>query len=182
MEVKNMGAKRTEYALVGRYMSGKTVVGYHLQALETGKNGRYTNEQFAYLVGRDQVVNCSGQIYNDTVLYRGTNGTEINALPVMQEDGSISRTNNVGHIRRDDTAQDVMNKLTFIAKIKEGRNTVGYVVQNNGGQQKSVSYNQAYELARSGKIGNARAQVYQGKPIIKGVNCDLNSLPIVNNN
>ena len=63
-----MAAKKTEYQIVGRYMSGKSVVGYHLQSLETGKSGRFTKEQVYYLVGNDQVTNCTGQIYKDDVL------------------------------------------------------------------------------------------------------------------
>lgn len=171
-----MGAKRTEYAVVGRYMDGKKVTGYHLQSIETGKNGRYSTEQFAYLVGRGQVINCEGQIYNDSVIYRGKNGTEISALPVQQEDGSVTRTGNVGHIRRDDSATDIMNKFLFVARIKSGRSTLGFVIQNAGGQRKEVDYTTAFELARAGRIGNARAQLYEGKPIIKGVGCNLDEL------
>ena len=174
-----MGARRTEYALVGRYMDGKRVVGYHLQSADTGKNGRYTPEQFAYLVGRDQVVNCSGQIYNDTVLYRGKNGTEINSLPVQQESGEISRTDVAGHVRRGDTAVDVMNKMNIVGRIRQGNALWGYRLRNNGGQVTDVDRDTVFNMARSGMIGNARAQFYEGRQIIKGVGVDLKQLPAV---
>ena len=43
-------------------MDGKEVTGYHLHSMETGKSGRYSRDQVAYLVGRGQVTNCEGQI------------------------------------------------------------------------------------------------------------------------
>ena len=42
-----MGAKRTQYQIVGRYMDGKEVTGYHLQSLDTGKSGKYNKEKFS---------------------------------------------------------------------------------------------------------------------------------------
>jgi hypothetical protein len=37
-----MAAKRVQYQIVGRYLNGTEVVGYHLQSIETGKAGKYT--------------------------------------------------------------------------------------------------------------------------------------------
>lgn len=175
-------AKRTEYVLVGRYMDGRRVTGYHLQDISTGKNGQYSVDQFAYLVGRGQVTNCTGQIYQDTVLYRGANGTEINSLPVQHADGSLSRADGAGHLRKGDTAQDAMNKLMLVGKIVQGRNTVGFVVRNMGGQTKNLSYNDTFELVRAGRVGNAKAQMYEGKPLIKGNGVNLNELPVMEMN
>lgn len=165
-----MAAKRTEYQLVGRYMDGKSVIGYHLYCMDNGKNGRYTPEQFAYLVGRGQVTNVEGQVFKDDMLYRGTNGTDINKLPVQNADGTLSRTQNVGHIRKGATGQDVMTQLMFVAKIRhprDRRKLLGYVVQNSGGRQQQLNMDEAYQAARSGKIGNARAQLCNGDQLIK---------------
>lgn len=174
-----MGAARTQYQIVGRYMDGKEITGYHLQSMESGKAGKYTKEQVCYLVGRDQVTNCSGQIYQDKVLLRGV-GISLDSLPVQQEDGSLSRTENVGKVRRGSTGADVMTQFMLIGCITEGRYTVGYVIQNAGGGQTQISREQLINLAKQGKIGNARVQQYQGKMILKGVNCDLNQLPRCN--
>lgn len=172
-----MGAKRTEYQIVGRYMDGKEVTAYHLQSLDTGKSGRYSREQVAYLVGRDQVTNCEGQIYKDKLLLRGV-GISLESLPVQQEDGSLSRTGNIGHVRRGTSAQDAMNQYLIVGSLVQGRNTVGYVIQNAGGGQKKISREQLLELARQGKIGNARVQNYQGKSLLRGINCNLDELPV----
>ena len=171
-----MAAKRTQYQIVGRYMDGKEVTAYHLQSLETGKQGKYSREQVAYLVGRDQVTNCEGQIYKDKLLLRGV-GISLDSLPVQQEDGALSRTSGVGHIRRNTSAEDVMTQLMIVGVLVRGRNVMGYVVQNAGGGTTQVDRSKLLEAARAGRIGNARVQMYQGKPILKGVNCDLSALP-----
>lgn len=175
-----MGAKRTEYQIVGRYMDGKEVTGYHLQSLETGKAGRYTKEQVIFLVGRDQITNCDGQLYQDKVLLRGK-GISLDSLPVQQESGMLSRTDNIGKIRRGTSVEDAMTQVLLVGTIVEGRNVIGYIVQNAGGGQGKISREQLLTMARAGKIGNARVQMYQGKPILKGVDCDLKQLPKYDN-
>lgn len=171
-----MGAKRTEYQIVGRYMDGKEVTAYHLQSLDTGKAGRYTREQVAYLVGRGQVTNCEGQIYQDKLLLRGK-GISLEDLPVQQENGDLSRTDNLGKIRRGTNTNDVLTQVMIVGSIVRGRNVLGYVIQNAGGGQAKVERDRLIELARAGRVGNARVQMYNGKPILKGVDCDLSQLP-----
>lgn len=51
-------ANKIQYSIVGRYMNGTEVTGYHLQSIETGKAGKFTREQVIFLVGRGQVTNC----------------------------------------------------------------------------------------------------------------------------
>lgn len=171
-----MGAKRTEYQIVGRYMDGKEVTAYHLQSIETGKAGRYSREQVAYLVGRDQITNCIGQIYQDKLLLRGK-GMSLEDLPVQQEDGTLKRTDNIGKVRRGTSAADAMEQWMIVGTIKSGKNTVGYVVQNAGCGIKRVKRQQVIELARAGKIGNARVQMYNGNELLRGVNVNLDELP-----
>lgn len=171
-----MGAKRTEYQIVGRYMDGKEVTAYHLQSIETGKAGRYSREQVAYLVGRDHITNCIGQIYQDKLLLRGK-GMSLEDLPVQQEDGTLKRTDNIGKVRRGTSAADAMEQWMIVGTIKSGKNTVGYVVQNAGCGIKRVKRQQVIELARARKIGNARVQMYNGNELLRGVNVNLDELP-----
>ena len=171
-------AKRTEYQIVGRYMDGKEVTGYHLQSIETGKAGKYTREQVAYLVGRGQITNCEGQIYKDKVLFRGV-GMNLDDLPIQQENGELYRTDSIGKVRKGTDAASAMTQFMLVKSIVSGRNTVGYVVQNAGGATKPATRQQVLGLAQSGKIGNARVQEYQGKLLLRGVNCNLNELPTV---
>jgi len=169
-----MGAQRTQYQIVARSMSGKEVTGYYLQSFESGKRGLYTKEQVAYLVGRDQITNCKGQLYQDKVLLRGV-GISLEDLPIINDDG-IKNSDGLGRIRRGTTAEDAINQVNIVALIVEGRNTLGYVVQNAGGGRANVPRNQLLQLARDGKVGNARVQSYRGQLILKGVNCDLTAL------
>lgn len=171
-----MGARRTEYQIVGRYMDGKEVTAYHLQSLENEKSGRYTREQVAYLVGRGQVTNCDGQLYQDKVLLRGK-GISLEELPVQQENGELTRAGNLGKIRRGTDAGDAMTQVLIVGSIVRGRNVLGYVIQNAGGGQTDISRDKLIEAARQGRVGNARVQMYNGKPILKGVGCDLSQLP-----
>lgn len=171
-----MGAKRTQYQIVGRYMDGKEVTAYHLQSLENGKSGRYTKDQIYFLVGRDQITNCEGQLYQDKVILRGK-GISLEDLPIQQENGAITRTDNVGKVRRGATTADVMTQVIIVGSLVRGRNVAGYVVQNAGGGRTSVNRDELLQLARDGRIGNARVQSYKGRLILKGVGVDLSQLP-----
>ena len=171
-----MGAKRTEYQIVGRYMSGKEVTGYHLQSIESGKSGRYTKDQVVFLVGRDQVTNCTGQIYQDKVLLRGK-GMSLEDLPVQYEDGDTRNMEQLGKIRKGTDVSSAMEQFMIVGTIKSGRNTVGYVIQNAGCGIKKIKRQQVIELASQGKIGNARVQNYNGNVLLRGVGCSLDELP-----
>lgn len=170
-----MAAQRTMYQIVGRYMNGSEVVGYHLLCNESGKAGRYTKEQICYLVGRGQITNCSGQIYKDKVLLRGI-GISLDSLPVKQENGELSRTDNIGKIRKGTSAADAMTQYIIVAAITSGHANVGYVVQNAGGAKHNINRETAFKLAKLGRIGNARYQESNGKPIIRGVGINLNNI------
>ena len=172
-----MAAKRMEYQIVGRYMDGKEVTGYHLQSIETGKAGKFTREQVCYLVGRDQVTNCTGQIYKDKVLLRG-NGMSLDDLPIQYEDGSMKNTEALGKIKKGTTTSQAMEQFQIVGTIRSGRNTVGYVIQNAGCGIKKIRRAQLISLVEQGKVGNARLQNYQGKVLLRGVGCNLDQLPV----
>lgn len=77
-----MGRQRTRYKLVGRYMSGSDTAYYGLIS-EDGKQVKYTKEQMAFVVGRDQVINVKAQLYKDTVIFTGV-GMDIRSLPTIK--------------------------------------------------------------------------------------------------
>lgn len=170
--------KRIEYQIVGRYMNGAEVTGYMLQSIEDNKAKRYSREQVCYLVGKGQVTNCSGQIYQDKVLLRGV-GMSLEDLPVQQESGEVKKASGVHNIKKTDTGTDIMTKLFITQSITDGRNVVGYVVSNAGGGVSKLSREQVLQLAKEGKLGNASFQTSNGKPILRGVGINLNELPSV---
>lgn len=168
--------RRIEYQIVGRYMDGTEVTGYQLMSMDTGKTAIYNKEQVAFLVGKGQITNCEGQIYQDKFLLRGK-GMKISELPVYQKSGALTKTDSLGKIRRGTSAEDAMTQVTISAVVTDGRNVVGYVVKNSAGATKVIDRMQLLTEAKAGRIGNARVQMYNGKPILKGVNCDLKQLP-----
>ena len=103
-------------------------------------------------------------------------------LPVQQENGTLSRTDGVGKIRKGATAADVMTQFIIVGSLVSGRNTVGYVIRNAAGQTKQISREDALRLAKDGRIGNARLQEYNGRILLRGVGVNLNELPITQTN
>lgn len=176
-DVKEKDAsRRIQYQIVGRYMDGSEITGYHLHSIDTGKEGKYTKSQVCFLVGRGQITNCTAQLYKDTVLLRG-NGMSLEDLPVIREDGELRNADGLGKVRKGTSATDAVTMFNIVGTIKSGRNTVGYVIQNAGCGIKKVKRAQVIQLAQQGKIGNARVQNYNGNLILRGINVNLDELP-----
>lgn len=173
-----MAGRRVQYQIVGRYMDGTSVTGYQMQSIETGKSGKFTREQAAFLVGRGQVTNCDASIYQDKIIFKGI-GVSLESLPIIR-DGKISNTDRIGHVRKDVTPEQAVNQLMISGVIVSGRNTVGYVIRNAGGQEKKIKREDCLKLASQNRLGNARIQNYNGKVILRGVGVNLNELPVIN--
>lgn len=159
-------------------MDGTSVTGYQMQSIETGKSGKFTREQAAFLVGRGQVTNCDASIYQDKVIFKGI-GVSLESLPIIR-DGKVSNTDRIGHVRRDVTPEQAVNQLMISGVIVSGRNTVGYVIRNAGGQEKKIKREDCLKLASQNRLVNARIQNYNGKVILRGVGVNLNELPVIN--
>ena len=172
-------ANKHSYQIVGRYMSGKEVTAYHLHDLSDGKSGKYSKDAVCLLIGKGQITNCSAQIYQGKVVLRGE-GISLDNLPTKQENGDLTKTDSIGKIRRGTTTADAMTQLMLTKVIVNGRNILGYVVANAGGGTSNIPRQQVFELAKAGRIGNARFQESNGRPILRGVGINLNDLPTIN--
>lgn len=171
-----MAFQKLQYQLVGRYMDGNNVVGYHLQDLTTGKSGRFDRETMSFLVGRGSVTNVKGRIYQGKVLFDGV-GMRISDLPVVNErTNQVKNNDNIRNIRGQDV-QSKFEQLMLVGVLKSGRTPVAYVLRNQGGGTKQVSRDEILALAKAGKISNVRVQQWQGKLLLRGYNCDLSDLP-----
>lgn len=171
-------ANKIMYQIVGRYMNGSEVTGYHLQSMESGKSGKFTREQITFLVGSGQITNCKGQIYKDKVLLRGV-GISLDDLPVKQENGTLTRTDGVGKIRKGTSTEDVMTQAIVTHALVKGRQVVGYIIKNTGGGSIRLPREKVMELAKNGRIGNMGYQTSNGKPILRGIGVNLNELPTI---
>lgn len=78
-----MGAARLEYKIIGKYTSGREITAYHVKC-SNGKSSRVSKEQLYYLVGRGQVVNAKGQIYEDKVVLSGV-GESLDSIPSKRD-------------------------------------------------------------------------------------------------
>lgn len=153
---------KTEYQITGRYTNGKEVVGFHLQSIANGKSGKFPKEFVAYLIGKEVVTNCTAQIYKGKLLFRGK-GISLDDLPTANFDEDLAGS---------------AEKLTIVGALKSGNRTVGYAVQNIGGGLSKYSRAKVIRLAQEGQITNARVQMYQGKPLLRGKDgLNLDTLP-----
>ncbi len=178
-----MGARRTEYQIVARYMEGIKVVGYHLQSIEKGNSGKFTREQVAYLIGRGQITNAEAQIYQDELKIKGINGTEINKLKTIDiKTGQLGRLEEGTKIRRGLSSEDVVNQFSISRRMYMASNPkkfIGYEIRNSGGGAKKCLYKTILDLASQKKIANARTQMYNGRVILRGDGILLNKLDVI---
>ena len=104
-----MSRRRTLYKLVGRYIRGNDTVYYGLIS-EDGKEVRYTEEQMAFAVGREQVVNVKAQLYKNKVLFRGTD-CDIKNLPTIQLNNNA--TTKVNNNEKKEISTNTMTKEVY---------------------------------------------------------------------
>lgn len=170
-----MAAKRNEYQIVGRYMNGKNVVGYDIKNNETGKVIKCSKNQVFYLVGSEQITNCTGQIYGTSVILRGK-GMSLDDLPVKVVPLKEVKSE---ELQVNNEQSKVTNKKTITTVYKQGRNVIEVDLTSSEGTVEKCSYANLIERARNGEIANARAQKYQDRYILRGVGCNLSELPVV---
>lgn len=173
-----------KYAVVGRYMNGSFVSGYHLMG-EDGSQLAVSKNKLVYLVGKGIITNCRVQMYNGEPLLRGK-GINLNDLAVYDKDKGIlrRRNNDIPTVKpkgKDPTS--IFGQLKIVARLitktQTGVQCVGYVVENAGGVRKNLSRNIVLKMASEKQIGNARIQSYNGSILLRGVGIDLSKLPAI---
>ena len=121
-----MARQRIQYKLVGRYVKGNDTVYYGLIS-ENGKEVRYTEEQMAFAVGRDQVINVKAQLYQDKVLFRGVD-CDIKSLPTIQLNAGNTTTKTGTQPTSGNRTAVSDNDSNIIKGIKGKEN----ITRNNG--------------------------------------------------
>lgn len=171
--------KGIKYSVVGRYMTGSTVTGYHLVG-DDGSQVQVTKNQLIRLVDQGVIGNCRVQMYNDNPLLRGK-GINLNSLPVYDEKNqSLKRTENLGGVKpKTSDPNAVFGQLLIKGRIMHGNTCIGYIVQNAGGVEKRLSRAKVIEMATERQIGNARIQKNNDKILLRGVGVSLDKLPVI---
>lgn len=175
-----MGAKAIKtnimYSVVGRYMVGSKVSGYHVIGSD-GSNEQLTKNQLIRLVFKDKITNCRVQMCNDCPILRGK-GIDLAKLPVYDEVTQKLRAGNSLVDTSETDPNKVFGKLSIKARLTENGKTVGYMVEDISGTQKRLSTSRVLELALDGQIGNATI-LNNDEPTLKGIGCELESLPAI---
>lgn len=171
-----MGAKMLNtnitYSVVGRYMIGSKVSGYHIVGSD-GSSKQVTKNQLIMLVYKGCISNCRVQMCNDYPILRGK-GIDLGKLPTYNEANQQVKVGdsliNIGDPNK------VFGQLIIKAKLIENGNIVGYMVEDISGTKKKLSTSRVLELALENQIGNAK--ISNGdKPTIEGIEVDISSLP-----
>lgn len=158
------------YRIVGRYMSGVKVLGYYLIDTELGTGKSVTKSDTEKLALSKQIINCTAQRYQGKILLKGVN-IKLNTLPVVD----VSKTQKL-------SAETPIKKpekpgYAILARILEQKHVVGYVLIDEKHEKRHISRDKTIELASKGLVHNARVQMYHATPVLRGVGCDLSSLP-----
>lgn len=160
------------YSVVGRYMIGSKVSGYHIVGSD-GSNKQITKNQLIRLVYKGCISNCRVQMCNDYPILRGK-GIDLGKLPTYNEANQQVKVGdsliNVGDPNK------VFGQLIIKAKLIENGNIVGYMVEDISGTKKKLSTSRVLELALENQIGNAKIS-NRDKPTLEGVGIDLSDLP-----
>ena len=76
-----------KYKVVGKYTEGRQIVAYHLVSTDESKSGPYNKEQLYKLIKSGCVINCTAQMYQGKMLFRGK-GIKLDNLPSKQLKGN----------------------------------------------------------------------------------------------
>lgn len=161
--------------VVGRCMNGVRVIGYIAVDNKTRAKLYFDKEQFQNLVINKQVVNCTGQVYEDKIIIKGVN-CQLSKLPKFDHNGNP--------IKHKKVREKEDRKLVIVGKITDSKEIVGYRLGYNVNGQinyKDIPRKAVLQLARDKKIKNARVQMSNNRMLLRGVGCDLSKLPSVEN-
>ena len=163
-----------KYMAIGRYVEGVNVLGYVLRDMNNGTTGLVRRSEVEKLALDKMIGNIAAQVYNGKVIMKGQD-CKLSELPNYDSEGTILDT----RLKGCGNSEEIM----LSARILDGKSTIGYTVSLvcNGVtvDNKQVTREKAIKLARNGYIANARVQMSNGKPILRGMNCDLAQLPIL---
>lgn len=179
MAGKRLTTNGIKYSVVGRYMRGSTVSGYHLVG-DDGSQAQVTKNQLIRLVDQGFVGNCRVQMCNDSPLLRGK-GIKLNDLPVYDENKQkLKGAESINGVKpRTNDPNAVFGQLVIKKRIMYGSSCIGYVVANVANIEKRLSRAKVIELAAERQIGNARIQRDNDKILLRGVGIALDKLPVI---
>lgn len=179
------------YRVTGRYMTGSTVVAYHLVGND-GSQVVANKDRAIYMIGRGQIENMRIQVNGDDILVRGK-GINLNNLPVFDMNKNGFRSNAASQETeatkvnpKKNSGINPMGQLKITKRIMYQQQCLGYIVEDRSGHEMKLNRKRVVELAAQKLISNAIIQKYtpngstESKIILRGVEgCEIDKLPIV---
>lgn len=162
------------YNVVGRYMTGSEVNGYHLLASD-GEQLCVTKDIAVYMISKGLVENLRAQYNGNSVIVRG-NGVNLMKLPVYDEKTqSLRGTKGESKVKK-------LGTMEITKTIQDRGKTIGFELRDSNGKTLKLPVGKVKELAKDGLVSNAQVQDYQkdGKRrvILRGSNgTQLSELP-----
>lgn len=176
------------YRVVGRYMTGSAVVGYHLVGSD-GSQVKASKERVIYMIGKGLVENMRVQSLDTEIILRGK-GVNLNTLPIYDlnkdafRDGVKSQeVANTNVKPKRDSGVNPMGQMEIIKRIMYKTNCLGYILKDRSGKEMKLSRDKIIDLGVQRLLSNATVQKYtdnntgETKLILRGVGCDLTELP-----
>lgn len=178
------------YRVVGRYMEGTSLIGYHLVGSD-GSQALATRERAIYMVGRGLLENMRVQSNGNEMILRGK-GVNLNTLPIFDQKRNKFRGNTASQDVENTAVKpkrgsgiNPMGQLKIIKRMMHKTSCLGYIVLDLSGKERKLSRERVIELAIQKLISNATVQRYKAKGegktklILRGAGCDLSELPAV---
>lgn len=164
------------YEIIGRVVNKTSVTAYILKDRRNNQTQAIEKSIVEQLALNKQIYNCTGQIYNNIVNLKGIN-CKLSKLPKYDTHGNkIPECETI-------TPTKKMGDLKLIGKIQNGRVVKAYVVcaVNDESKQKIISREQILNLARTGRIINAKSQRNGTEILLRGNNgFSLSQLKVYN--
>lgn len=156
----NIGAP---YEIMGRITEGTTVIAYIVKNRESDDVINISKEDTEQLALNKQIYNCHAQVYGNLVNLKGIN-CKLSKLPKYDKDGNELEVK----YRKKRKQAD----LILTARIVQGRTVVGYRVSkiDNLDDYVHLTRDKVMELAKDGKIINAKVQKSNGKVLLRSNN------------
>lgn len=155
-------AIQRRYVITHRILDGTTVLGYRLRDSE-GNSINQTKEITARLALDKYIDNATAQrdLKHDSIIIKGV-GCELKKLPSI----TVSHNKKVKHV--------------IVARIVNGKTTVGYKLQSTDGGESVVNVDKAVDMARKGQITNAKVQKFGDMYRLRGANgYTLNQINVI---
>ena len=192
--VDNMQGVDITYRVVGRYVDGQKITGYHLVGSD-GSQLPVDKDLAIYMISNGKIENM--RIQSDTssdkngIIIRGK-GVNLTKLPTYDEkkntfrgDSNSQAVANNKIQPKKDSGLNPMGQFKLVGRIMRGNICMGYVVEDRSGSISRFSRSKVLNLGIQKLISNAEVHKIKSEGnteaqfILRGRGCSIKDLPIL---